>query len=191
MPERCAWAGRDLLYIAYHDHEWGVPQRDTVASVRDAGARRRPGRPELDHDPAKTRKLLARVHGSIRRGRPLHDGANRATDADPGIVRNRLKIAAPSAMPGCSWICGRDRRRRAWFWQFTGGAPKQQRLEDDARGAGQHRRSDAMSKALRKRGFTFVGSTICYAFMQATGMVNDHLVSCFRHKQIRRKHLHV
>ena len=105
--------------------------------------------------------------------------------ADPGIVRNRLKIeGAVRNARAVRGTCGRDGRCRGWLWQFVGGTPKRNAWKSMREVPVSTPESDAMSRALKKRGFTFVGSTICYSFMQATGMVNDHITTCFRHKEI-------
>ena len=124
-------------------------------------------------------------------GRAATTPRSRALLADPGIVRNRLKIEARSPTPGRSSRADETGSFDAYVWQFVGGAPKQNAWQTMREVPAEHRRVGRHEQGAPKRGFTFVGSTICYAFMQAAGMVNDHLVSCFRHKQIRRKHLHV
>jgi len=183
---RCAWA-RDALSIVYHDEEWGVAVHDDrswfeflILEGAQAGlswstilAKRPAYRTAFDRfDPLKVAR-----YGEDRIAALL---------ANPGIVRNRLKVRA--AVRNAQAFLAVQREFDTfdrYIWQFTGGKPLQnrwQRMEDvPARTA----ESDAMSKDLARRGFTFVGSTICYAFMQATGMVNDHLVGCFRHKELR------
>jgi DNA-3-methyladenine glycosylase I len=183
---RCAWA-RDDLMIAYHDEEWGVALHDDRALFEflilegaQAGlswstilAKRPAYRRAFDRfDPRK----IARYG----------DAQITALLSNPGIVRNRLKVRAAvrNAQAFLTVQKEFDTFDR-YIWQFTGGKPLQnrwRRMEDvPARTA----ESDAMSKDLERRGFTFVGSTICYAFMQATGMVNDHVVGCFRYKELR------
>jgi DNA-3-methyladenine glycosylase I len=183
---RCGWAGSDLLYVAYHDHEWGVPQRDPrrlfemlVLEGAQAGLswitilRKRPHywRAFDGFDPHRiARYTPARVERLL---------------GDPGIVRNRLKVegAVRNARAFLALEEG-ERDVAAWLWDFVGGAPKVNRWRTMRDIPARTPESDAMSRALRTRGFTFVGSTICYAFMQATGMVNDHLTTCFRHAQL-------
>ena len=183
---RCGWAREDFM-IAYHDEEWGVPVHDDRALFEflilegaQAGLswstilKKRPAyRKAFDRfDPRK----VARYDG----GKIVELLEN------PGIVRNRLKVAATvrnaEAFLEVKKEFGTFDR---YVWQFVDGKPlknRWRRIQDvPARTA----ESDAMSKDLLKRGFTFVGSTICYAFMQATGMVNDHLVSCFRYRQVK------
>ena len=104
---------------------------------------------------------------------------------DPGIVRNRLKVA--STVSNASVVLGVQDEfgsLDAYLWQFVGGEPRLNRWRSMGEVPARTAESDAMSKALRKRGFRFVGSTICYAFMQAVGMVNDHLTSCYRHREL-------
>ena len=180
---RCAWVGDDPLYMAYHDEEWGVPAHDdrilfeflilegaqaglswiTILKKRENYRRAFDGfdpRKIARYDDAKVRTLLA----------------------DPGIVRNRLKVAATiqnakAFLAVQKEFGGFD----AYVWQFVGGEAKQNRWKTTAEAPAKTPESDALSKDLLQRGFKFVGPTICYAFMQAIGMVNDHTVDCFRH----------
>lgn len=184
---RCAWCGDDALYRRYHDVEWGVPVHDdrrlfemlilegaqaglawiTVLSKRDNYRRAFDG-----FDPER----IARYDESRQA----------ALLADSGIVRNRLKIAATIANARAYLdLCGQCGDFDAWIWQFIGGCTRQNRWRNLAAVPVSTVESDAMSRALRKRGFKFVGSTICYAFMQAVGMVNDHTTDCFRHAELR------
>src|ERR1700722_12651082 len=186
--DRCPWPKNDL-YIRYHDEEWGVPVHDdrllfeflilegaqaglsweTILRKRGnyrAAFDRFDARKIAKYDERKTRRLLA----------------------DAGIVRNRLKIAvtiqnARSFLAVQKEFGSFDR----YICQFVGGAPKRNSPRTMKDVATSTPESDAMSKDLQKRGFKFVGSTICYAFMQATGMVNDHLVDCFRYDSLSRK----
>ncbi len=174
--------------IAYHDTEWGVPVHDDrrlfefmTLDAFQAGLSwaiildKREGfrRAFAGFDPARvarfTRRSVARLLG------------------DAAIVRNRMKIEATignaKAFVALQEECGSVDR---FVWQFVGGAPKQNRWTTQAEVPVTTPESDAMSEALRARGFRFVGSTICYAFMQAAGMVNDHVVGCFRHREVAR-----
>jgi DNA-3-methyladenine glycosylase I len=185
MKTRCGWAQNELS-IRYHDEEWGVPVHDDrvwfeflILEGAQAGLswdtilRKRDRYREVFHqfDPAKVAR-----YGASDVKRLL---------ADPGIVRNRLKIAATignaKAFLAVQKEFGSFDR---YIWQFTGGKPIVNRRSGLGQLPARTAESDALSKDLLKRGFKFVGSTICYAMMQATGMVNDHLVTCFRHKQI-------
>ncbi len=185
-PRRCGWARDDLL-IAYHDNEWGVPLHDDRALFEllilegaQAGLswttilRKRPAyRAAFDRfDPRKVAR-----YGEERIAALL---------ADEGIVRNRLKIRAAvqnaAALLAVKQEFGSFDR---YVWRFVGGRPIQNRWRRMADVPARTLQSDAMSKDLLKRGFKFVGSTICYAFMQATGMVNDHIVDCFRHGELK------
>lgn len=188
---RCAWCGTDPLYVAYHDEEWGVPEYDAralweklVLDGFQAGLawitilRKREGmRDAFDgFDP----EIVAR-YGEADIERLLGDAR---------IIRSRAKINA--AIKGAKiWLEMRDQAAPGgedfseWLWSFVGGAPIQNAWADgDARPVATPE-SEAISKALKKRGFTFVGPVIVYAFMQAVGMVNDHGVDCFRHRQVR------
>jgi len=183
---RCTWCGTDPLYCAYHDEEWGVPLHDERAlfeflTLEGAQAglswltilKKREGyRRAFDHFDAER---IAR-YGKADVARLM---------ADAGIVRNRLKIEstitnARATLALRETLGGLD----AYFWNFVDGRP----IDNAWKGIGQVPAStplsDAISKDLKKRGFKFVGSTIVYAHMQATGMVNDHTVDCFRHREV-------
>lgn len=180
---RCAWAGSDPLYVAYHDQEWGVPLHDDrrlfemlILEGAQAGLawitilRKREHYREAFHgfDPDRIARYTARDEARLL--------------ANPGIVRNRLKVAATitnaRAMLDASARHGSFDR---YLWNLAGGAPTQNTWRTMREVPASTAASDAMSRQLRKDGFRFVGSTICYAFMQAVGMVNDHIVDCFRH----------
>jgi len=179
---RCHWAGADPLYCRYHDEEWGVPVHDDrrlfemlILEGAQAGLswitilRKRPAyRKAFDRfDPRKVARYDARKR--------------RALMADAGIVRNRLKIEAAvrnaKAFLAVQKEFGSFDR---YIWRFVGGAPIVNRPRSSRDIPARTAESDAMSRDLKKRGFTFVGSTICYAFMQAVGMVDDHAATCFR-----------
>ena len=180
--QRCAWA-RDPLMISYHDEEWGVPLHDDRALFEflilegaQAGLswstilKKRPAyREAFDlFDPRKVAR---------------YDDAKIATLlSNPGIVRNQLKIRAAVRNAGAFLAVQKEFGAfDRYIWNFVDGRPRQNRWTRTEDVPARTEQSDRMSKDLAKRGFTFVGSTICYAFMQAVGMVNDHLVSCFRH----------
>lgn len=181
---RCDWCGTDELYCNYHDQEWGVPLYDDqklfeflILEGAQAGLswitvlrKRESYRAAFDDfDPHK----MAR-YSEARKAKLL---------SNPGIVRNRLKV--DSAVRNAQAFLAMQAEGESFsdfLWQFVGGKPIQNRWRTLAEAPGSTPESDAMSKALKQRGFNFVGTTICYAFMQATGMVNDHLLSCHRHK---------
>jgi DNA-3-methyladenine glycosylase I len=180
---RCAWPSNDLS-ILYHDREWGVPQHDDrvlfeflLLEGAQAGLswdtilrKRENYRAAFDgfdpkkiaqYDPRKLQRLLR----------------------DEGIIRNRLKIA--SAVQNAKAFLAVQKEFGSfdrYIWQFVGGKPRVNAWRSGKKLPASTAESDAMSKDLKKRGFNFVGSTICYAFMQATGMVNDHAVECFRYR---------
>ncbi len=184
---RCSWCGTDPLYVAYHDEEWGVPERDPRAlweklalDGMQAGLawitilrKRETIRAAFDgFDP----ETVAR-YGDADRERLL---------ADPGIIRSRAKIDA--TIRGAQiWLEMRDRGEdfSGWLWSFVSGAPIQRPPGVDGFLA-QTPESVAMAKALKARGFKFCGPVIVYAFMQATGMVNDHVDDCFRQAEVRK-----
>lgn len=184
---RCPWAGTDPLYVAYHDAEWGVPIHNDrqlfeflILEGAQAGLswltilrKRRNYRKAFDRFDAKK---IARYNGrDVRR-----------LLGDSGIVRNRLKIEATISNAKAFLAVQKEFGSfDAYIWQFVGGKTRVNRWKSLKQIPASTPESDAMSKDLKKRGFTFVGSTICYAFMQATGMVNDHLVDCLRYKKLQ------
>jgi DNA-3-methyladenine glycosylase I len=185
---RCAWPS-SAISIAYHDREWGVPLKDDrklfeflVLDAAQAGLsweiilRKREGfRAAFDNFEAE--KIARYDAGKIRE-----------LLADAGIIRNRLKIeSAISNARGFLAVQQECGSFASYIWQFVGGKPKINAYHSLKDVPATSVESDAMSRALKKRGFRFVGSTICYAFMQAAGMVNDHAVDCFRHGELTRR----
>ena len=185
VPCRCAWATNDLA-IRYHDEEWGVPVHDDrllfeflVLEGAQAGLswntilRKRP----------RYREAFDRFDAATVAG--YDQGKIDELLADPGIVRNRLKIAA--AITNARALLGVVEQFGsfdAYIWRFVDGQPRRNAWRSLAEIPARTAESDAMSADLRRRGFSFVGSTICYAFMQAIGMVNDHTVDCFRYAEL-------
>ncbi len=184
--QRCPWAKNDLS-IQYHDTEWGVPMHDDrtlfeflVLEGAQAGLswetilkKRSSYRAAFDQfDPTVVARYDAKKVKALL--------------ADPGIIRNRLKIAA--AVHNAKAVLRLQEDFGSfdeYVWRFVGGMPKQHAWKSSKQVPATSSESDAMSKDMKRRGFKFVGSTICYAFMQAVGMVNDHLVGCFRHAELR------
>ncbi len=187
MRVRCPWCETNELQRAYHDREWGVPVHndrrffeflilegaqaglswDTILKKRENYRRAFAG-----FDPRKVARFTPRQA--------------RALMKNPGIVRNRLKISA--AVSNAKAFLAVQREFGSfdrYIWRFVGGRPIRNRWRRHEQTPASTPQSDAMSTDLKKRGFRFVGSTICYAFMQATGLVNDHLVSCYRYRAIR------
>jgi len=186
MKNRCAWCGSDPLYVAYHDEEWGVPVHDDRRLFEFLileGAQAGLSWLTILRKREAYRKAF---HGfdweRIARYTP-EDQARLL--ADPGIVRNRLKIeAAVKNARGVIGIREAFGSLDAYLWRFVEGTPRRnawRRLEEVP---AQTPESDRMSRELKRRGFNFVGSTVCYAFMQAVGMVNDHVTACFRHAEV-------
>lgn len=187
---RCPWA-KTALSIPYHDHEWGVPLHDDrkhfeflVLDGAQAGLswetilkKREAYRQAFDgFDPHIVARYDERKVADLL--------------ADEGIVRNRLKVR--SAIRNANAFLEVQHEFGtfdAYIWRFVGGTPLQNRWESLSQVPARTAESDAMSKDLKQRGFNFVGSTICYAYMQAAGLVNDHLVSCFRHQPLSRRDL--
>ena len=186
MVQRCSWCGDDPLYVAYHDEEWGVPVRNDRALFEFLileGAQAGLSWITILRKRENYRKAFARFDpGKVARfdkrklGRLLQD---------PGIVRNRLKVESTVGNARAFLdVQAEFGSFESYIWRFVDGEPKRNRFRKHADIPAETPESNAMSKDLGKRGFRFVGSTICYAFMQATGLVNDHLVSCFRHQEI-------
>jgi DNA-3-methyladenine glycosylase I len=182
---RCSWANGELN-IAYHDHEWGVPVHDDrklfemlILEGAQAGLswitilkKREHYREAFDRFDA--RKIARYDSRKIK-----------TLLADSGIVRNRLKIQSTIGNAKAFLAVQKEFGSfDAYIWQFVGGKPIQNRRQSVKALPGRTPESDVMSKDLLKRGFKFVGSTICYAFMQAVGMVNDHVTECFRHPEL-------
>jgi len=187
MKRRCDWSGTDPLYVKYHDREWGVPVHDDrrlfemlILEGAQAGLswltilqKREDFRRAFDHfDPSRVAEYNERKIRELLR--------------NPGIIRNRLKIrAAVHNAKAYLKVVDEFGSFDRYIWRFVGGRPIQNRRAGLRDIPAWTEESDALSKDLKKRGFKFVGSTICYAFMQAVGMVNDHVVECFRYKEIK------
>lgn len=186
MKIRCEWARGDPLSIDYHDNEWGVPEHDDrnlfeflILEGAQAGLswltilrKRQNYREAFDHFDA--RKIAAYDRGKLEE-----------LLSNKGIVRNRLKLeAAIQNAKAFLAVQGEFGSFDAYIWQFVGGEPKKNAWKTVKEIPSKTTESDAMSRDLTARGFKFVGSTICYAFMQAIGMVNDHTVDCFRYHEV-------
>ena len=185
---RCEWA-RNELSIPYHDAEWGVPVHDDrtlfeflILEGAQAGLswdtilRKRDRYRALFHnfDPQPVARMTQPALEKILQ--------------DPGIVRNRLKVAAAVKNARAFLAVQKEFGSfDAYVWRFVGGKPLVNRPKSTDDVAARTDISDALSKDLKKRGFTFVGSTICYAFMQAVGMVNDHRITCFRYREVQER----
>jgi DNA-3-methyladenine glycosylase I len=187
MPTRCGWADAGPLEIAYHDTEWGVPSRDDrhlfemlILEGAQAGLswstilRKREGyrKAFAGFDPVKVARFDGRRRAALMR--------------DPGIVRNRQKIEA--AVTNARQVLAVQEEFGSladYLWRFVDGEPIRNAWTAMGKVPAETAESRAMSRALVQRGFRFVGPTICYAFMQATGMVNDHITTCFRYSRRR------
>jgi DNA-3-methyladenine glycosylase I len=187
-PTRCGWAGKDPLYVAYHDEEWGVPSSDdrhlyeflvlegaqaglswiTILRKRDAYRRAFAG-----FDPKKVARFDAHKIEALL--------------GDAGIVRNRMKVES-AVKNARAFLAVQEEfgSFAAYQWRFVDGKPVQNRWASLKEVPPSTPMSDAFSKDLKQRGFSFVGSTIIYAHAQAVGMVNDHLVDCFRHREVKK-----
>jgi DNA-3-methyladenine glycosylase I len=183
---RCAWCGTDPLYVAYHDHEWGRPNRDErhlfeMLTLEGAQAglawitilRKREGyrRAFLGFDP----ETIAR----------FDEGRVAELLQDPGIVRNRLKVESTvSNARALLALYERGETLSDLLWGLADGAPRKNAWSSLSEVPARTAESDRMSRELKRRGFRFVGSTICYSLMQAVGMVNDHTLDCFRYREL-------
>ena len=188
MKKRCTWSGSDPLYIAYHDEDWGVPVHDdrllfeflilegaqaglswlTILKKRDNYRKAFDG---FDYD-----RVAKYTDTDVKR-----------LLSDSGIVRNRLKIE--SAIKNARGVINLQKEfgsLDSYLWSYVDGTPQQNQWKSMSELPAKTDVSEMMSKDLKKRGFNFVGPTICYAFMQAVGMVNDHTTDCFRHKEIKK-----
>jgi len=187
MKTRCEWCGSDALYIAYHDDEWGVPVHDDrrlFEMLILEGAQAGLSWLTILKKRANYRRAFHTFDFSAIAAYTSQD-VNRLL-ADPGIVRNRLKIeSAIKNACGTLAIVEEFGTFDSFLWKYVDGIPVQNTWKAMSEIAPTTKQSDAMSKDLKRRGFNFVGSTICYAFMQAVGMVNDHTTDCFRHKEIK------
>ncbi|MDZ7382913.1 MAG: DNA-3-methyladenine glycosylase I [candidate division KSB1 bacterium] len=183
---RCPWCGDDPLYVAYHDQEWGVPVHDDrrlfemlILEGAQAGLnwltvlRKRENyrKAFANFDPARVARFGPREIAALLR--------------NPGIVRNRLKIHAAVANAQAFLLVQKEFGSfDRYIWQFVGGKPKKNRWRELKELPSRTPESETMSKDLKRRGFSFVGATICYAFMQTVGMVNDHVTTCFRYHEV-------
>jgi len=188
-PKRCGWAARGgELDGAYHDREWGVPSRDDrhlFEMIVLEGAQAGLSWSTILRKRENYRKAFARF--DARRVARFGAADVKRLLGDAGIVRNRAKIAAAIANARGVLEIRREHGTFADFvWRFVGGRPLQNRWRAPAHVPALTDESTAMSRELLRRGFKFVGPTICYAFMQAVGMVNDHAVDCFRHAAVKR-----
>jgi len=188
IKHRCHWCTNDPIYLDYHDHEWGIPLHDDIRLFEmlvlegaQAGLswltilkKRQNYREAFDG----FRPEIVATYGPKRIDALLHD---------PGIIRNRLKIEAAiqNARQGLK-IQDEFGSLDSYLWDFVGGRPIQNAWKDFREIPCETRESDLMSGELKKRGFKFTGTKICYAFMQAVGMVNDHEISCFCHERVKK-----
>ena len=186
MKKRCRWCGDDPLYVAYHDEDWGVPVHNDrrlfemlILEGAQAGLSwitilRKRNNYRKAFNNFDYRKVAAYTARDVKR-----------LLADPGIVRNRLKIeAAIKNARGALSVIDEFGSLDSFVWRYVDGVPLQNNWKSMSMVPAKTALSDAMSRDLKKCGFSFVGSTICYAFMQSVGMVNDHTTDCFRYREL-------
>jgi DNA-3-methyladenine glycosylase I len=184
---RCPWALTPLS-IAYHDHEWGVPAHEDTVLFEFLVLEGAQAGLSWETILRKREGYRAAFAGFD----PARVAAFEETDvarllADPGIVRNRLKVASAISNAEAFLRVQEEAGSFArWLWEFCGGEPRVNHWRDLSDLPASTPESDALSRELKRRGFRFVGSTICYSFMQAVGLVNDHLVTCPRHAEVQR-----
>lgn len=183
---RCEWVGSDPLYIVYHDREWGAPLHDDqtlfeLLNLEGAQA----GLSWLTILRKRENYRKAFDHFDAHKIARYDDRKVNALLSDAGIIRNRLKVEAViQNARAFQEVRSEFGSFAQYIWQFVGGQPKKNAWRALKEIPAKTLESEAMSKDLLKRGFKFVGPTICYAFMQASGMVNDHIVSCFRYHEV-------
>lgn len=187
MKNRCTWCGKDPIYVAYHDNEWGVPLHNDrllfeflILEGAQAGLswitilKKRESYRKAFHN-FDYERIAEYTESDVTR-----------LITDSGIVRNRLKInSAIKNARATIKICEQYGSLDSYFWRYVDGAPIQNEWKTIEEMPAKTKLSDIMSKDLKKQGFKFVGPTICYAFMQAVGMMNDHTTNCFRYKEIK------
>ena len=187
MPERCWWAGNAPDYIAYHDDEWGVPIRDDqllfeflCLEGQQAGLSWITVLKKRNH----YRKCFKNF--DVNKVARLTDGTIENLLQDPGLIRNRLKLYSIRTNAKAFLAIQKEFGSfEKYIWSFVNGETIDGKYKTEKQVPATTSESDAMSKDLKKRGFKFVGSTICYAYMQAAGLVNDHTHNCFRYKQLK------
>lgn len=184
---RCAWAGGSELYQAYHDEEWGVPLHDERALFEFLlleGAQAGLSWITI----LRKREAYRAAFDNFEAARIARYDADKIESLlqNPGIVRNRLKLES-AVINAQKFLAVQDEYGSfdAFVWRFVDGVPLQNHWRSPAEVPASTATSDAMSKELKRRGFKFVGTTICYAFMQATGMVNDHTRNCYRYNELK------
>lgn len=187
MRQRCQWVSADPLYLQYHDEEWGVPAHDDrrlFEFIILEGAQAGLSWITI----LKKRENYRRALATFDAQKVARFGARELQRllANPGIVRNRLKLEATiTNAQAFLRVQQEEGDFDRFIWSFTGGTTIQNRWRSLNEVPAETPEAQAMSRALKQRGFRFVGPTICYAFMQAVGMVNDHVVTCFRHRELR------
>jgi DNA-3-methyladenine glycosylase I len=183
--QRCGWVGKDKVYIDYHDTEWGVPVRDSELLFQHL---------LLDGAQAglswitilKKRDNYRRLFYNFEPNKmaKMTDTQLDKLLLNPDIIRNRLKVYGFRKNAQAYLKLSETQTFSDFLWQFVGGEPLVNHWNEISQVPTKSEASDQMAKALKKAGFTFVGTTICYAFMQAVGMINDHTMDCFRHQQV-------
>jgi len=185
MCKRCGWVSDDPVYQEYHDKEWGVPvynDRDLLEKLILDGAQA-----GLSWITILKRRDSYRIAYDQFDPSIMADWSDEKLEEllqNPGIIRNRLKVQSARKNARAYLKLMDQGGFSSFLWSFVGGSPKINNWTNLSEVPAETEESKAMSKALKKRGFTFVGPTICYAFMQAVGMVNDHTIDCFRYRQL-------
>ena len=188
MSERCWWSGKDTDYIAYHDEEWGVPIRDDQLLFEFICLEgQQAGLSWITVLKKREQYRKSFKNFDVSKCANLTDRTIEKLLLDTGLIRNRLKLYSirtnAKAFQAVQKEFGSFEK---YIWSFVDGKALDGKRKNSTQVPSTTRESDAMSKDLKKRGFKFIGSTICYAFMQAAGLVNDHTSNCFRYKQIKK-----
>jgi len=187
--KRCTWCGNDPTYTRYHDQEWGIPiyeDRKLFEMLILEGAQAGLSWITVLRKRPHYRKVFDRF--SVNKIAQYNQKKINSLLQDPGIIRNRLKVEGTvKNARACLELKSEQKSFSDFLWQFVDGRPIQNQWKTLKQIPAKTLESEAMSKELKRRGFTFVGPTICYAFMQATGMVNDHTTDCYRHAEIKQQ----
>ena len=190
MPTRCKWPGTDPEYLAYHDDEWGVPVHDDrllFEFICLEGQQAGLSWITILRKRANYRKRFKNFDAT--KLAKLPDETIEELLQDTGLIRNRLKLYSIRGNAVAFLLTQKEFGSfDKYIWSFVGGKPLDGKRKPDGQMPATSAESDAMSKDLKKRGFKFVGSTICYAFMQAAGMINDHTSNCYRYQEVKRLH---
>ncbi|MGK9170634.1 DNA-3-methyladenine glycosylase I [Inquilinus limosus] len=185
IPPRCAWAHGGPAMLAYHDEDWGTPERDDRALFENLSLQGTQAGLSWRLVLERRENYRRAFHGfDIARVAAMTDGEIEALLADPGLIRNRAKLnAVRSNARAALAVIESEGGFGRYLWSFVDGRPLVNRWRSPAEMPATNAISDRMSRDMKRRGFVFVGSTVCYSLMQSAGLVNDHMLDCFRHPE--------